>query len=254
MFKWLIPALVLHSAGCFVGGSIVAQPGGKTIHSSLEESRMSYVTNFHDSVTASDTRLVNGRIYTPVYQGVKNHPYYNSNTWDYGTVYTNEATFSNIPLRYDLYNDQPLYLTILSQGAYMLALNRDNIRGFVIHQSRFTHLDPKKKSPSKNLPAGYYQVLHRGDIADYYIRWSKYRKENMGFEPDEFVIERINVAKVDGHFFTFQNRRGLIKIFPDLKKEIKSYLRDNTIYIRRASPSEICSIFSYLETLKAKQQ
>ena len=252
MYRTLTSFTLLTGILLLLSGLAAAQTKIPSRKEQVLEDRKEFILRLHDSISGVDKRLVNGRVYQPHKRNAKNHPFFGPETWEYGSVIMADAVFKNRPLMYDLQLDQPVMLTINPSGAYMLALNRQEVRGFTLGDARFVFLDPRRQDPATNLPRGYYQLLYHENGLAFYVRWTKYRKENMGFEPDEFIDEYTMIILKKGTFYPFRSNRSFARVFGHYRTAMRNYLRNQNIRVRQDPPVKLIPALKYYESLQAE--
>jgi hypothetical protein len=209
--------------------------------------RKSYILELHDSIIGTDKSLLNGEVYYPHRKNARNHPFYFEESWIRGSVHTQNTTYKDLLLRYNIVKDQPLLLHI-SGGARVIALNIQEITGFSLENVSFIYLHREGVFDKKEFASGYYQQVYSGDI-QLYARWIKERKKNNGFIPDEFQQDVKLIMVKDGAYHSFNSDKSLRDILLDQKKEIKKFMQENNIHVKFSSPEQIGTVIRYYEHL-----
>ena len=142
-------------------------------------------------------------------------------------------TFNNLPLKYDIYNDELLTIT---DHEIILQLNKEMIDFFTMNYQdqifNFKRLD----ADSINSLSGFVNVLYDGGTSLYV----KYRKEILllAVENKYDMFNQINriFVKKNGKIFKVDSKSELLKLLEDQKHLVRSFIRSNKIRISRKNP------------------
>lgn len=108
-----------------------------------------------------DLRIFNGAVFSNVYRAGSGHPFFLSDTLCKGEVLYDGGFFTNVPLMYDLLQDE-----LVTQN-YMEGVNinlvKNKVAYFVIQGCLFVYL-PKDSAQLVSPDAGFYQVLVQGKV------------------------------------------------------------------------------------------
>ena len=167
-----------------------------------------------------------------------------------GTIYTlQKQQFVEIPIRYNIYNDQLEFKT--ESGQIQAMANPE-----IIEKVKFGtyEMDYLPYSYSKKIRKGFFIILEEGKASLYTKKTISYRKaEEPGAykeaEPAKFVTNpddyfiRIGMeeAKLIG------NKKDLISIFPDHKKEIENFIKKNKTKTNK--PESLVELIEYYNSL-----
>ena len=209
-------------------------------------SRVSLSSVKPDSVTERQL-LFNGRIWRSLYSGILGGEFLFSQNWLNAEVTINDMTFKNIPLRYDIFNDQ--LITMVNQGTFV-QLNKELIKGFVLSFENKKFAFENFENGSSGSFSGYAQVLYKGNVS-FILKHSKTIKllavEN---RYDEFLeVQTLYILK-NGSFFRISGKNDLLKIFSDKELQLKNYIRNNNIKIRKKDPDSFIPVIKFYDNLK----
>jgi hypothetical protein len=201
--------------------------------------------NINDSIDVQ--LLYNGRAWRNLYYKVREDQFLFSTEFLTGSVTVEGKTFNNLPLKYDIYNDE--LLTITDHGI-ILQLNKEMIDLFTMkYQNQilnFKRLD----ADSINSLSGYVNVLYNGSTSLYI----KYRKEILLLAVENKYdifnqINRIFVAKNE-KIFKVDSKGELLKLLEDQKHLVRSFIRSNKIRISRKDPYSFKPVIEYYDKLQ----
>ena len=198
-----------------------------------------------DSITARQL-LFNGKIWKSRYSNILGGEFLFSQNWLSGEITISDMTFKNIPLRYDIFNDQ--LVTMVNQGTFV-QLNKELIKGFVLsfENRKYTF---ENFGNTTNSSKGFAQVLYKGQVT-FVLKYSKIIKllavEN---KYDEFNENQVLYLQKDGSFIRIAGKNDLIKALSDKELQIKDYIRKNNIKIRKRDPDSFIRVIKFYDNLK----
>ena len=223
----LLPACLL----LFLSANLLSQPDFKSL----------------DKVYGLNPLLHNGIKYTfYLPPGTGSHQYLQSPDYFTGSVTIKEVTFEGITLNYDIYNQQLLLKYMDEKGAFnIIEVSKSWLKEFHLGNKYFIYMD---FGNGKN----FYQVLGKNRVKLLY-HWFKFLKLDMGTNSGNFTftpaIKSSYILK-DNELRPFRNKRGLIEILGQQhKKEIKRFMRQNGIKLKKASEEEMTELINYLGDL-----
>lgn len=190
--------------------------------------------------------LFNGRIWRSRYSNILGGEFLFSKNWLNGEITINDLTFKNIPLRYDIYNDQ--LITMVNQGTFV-QLNKELTEGFVLAFENRKYIFQNFGNGSNSLK-GFGQVLYKGDVS-FILKYSKIIKllavEN---KYDEFNEDRTLYLLKNGSFFRITGKNDLIKALSDKELQLTNFIRANKIKIRKKDPESFIPVIKFYDNLK----
>ena len=219
-FYFLINA-ISSETGCFAS----SQPSGDTI----------------DIQT-----LYNGRAWRNLFYKVRGDQFLFSPEFLPGSVTIHGKLFENIPLKYDIYNDE---LLIITDHGIILQLNKEMIEKFTLNYENqvlnFRNFDPD----SVNSLPGYVNVSYEGGISLYI----KYKKEilSLAVENKYDLFNPVNKVFVrkDGEIIKVDSKGELLKLFEDQRHQVRSFIRNNKLRVSRKYPESFKPVIEYYDKL-----
>jgi len=190
--------------------------------------------------------LYNGRAWRNLFYKVKGDQFLFSPEFLSGSVTIDGKRFNNIPLKYDIYNDE--LLTITDHGI-ILQLNKEMIDLFTINYENRILNFKKLGADSINSLSGYVNVLYDGGTSLYI----KYRKEILLLAVENKYdmfnpVNRVFVEK-DGEIEKVDSKGELLKLFEDQKHQVRSFIRSNNLRISRKDPESYRPVIEYYDKL-----
>jgi len=205
---------------------------------------------FSAGMIANDTidiqTLYNGRAWRNLFYRVKGDQFLFSPEFLPGSVSIQGKLFKNIPLKYDIYNDE--LLTITDHGI-ILQLNKEMVDLFTMNYENHILSFKNLEADSISSLSGYVNVLYDGGTS----LFIKYRKEILTLavenKYDMFnLVNRVFVEK-DGEITKVDSKGELIKLFEDQKHLVRSYIRSNKIRVSRKDPESFKPVIEYYDKL-----
>jgi len=190
--------------------------------------------------------LYNGRAWRNLFYKVRGDQFLFSPEFLPGSVTIHGKLFENIPLKYDIYNDE---LLIITDQGIILQLNKEMIGKYTLNYENrilsFRNFDADSISSLR----GYVNVLYEGGISLYI----KYRKEilSLAVENKYDLFNPVNKVFVrkDGEIIKVDSKGELLKLFGDQKHQVRSYIRSSKLRVSRKDPESFKPVIEYYDKL-----
>jgi len=190
--------------------------------------------------------LYNGRAWRNLFYKVRGDQFLFSPEFLRGSVTINGKLFENIPLKYDIYNDE---LLVITDHGIILQLNKEMIEKFTLNYENqvlsFRNFDPD----SVNSLPGYVNVSYEGGISLYI----KYKKEilSLAVENKYDLFNPVNKVFVrkDGEIIKVDSKGELLKLFEDQKHQVRSFIRSSKLRVSRKYPESFKPVIEYYDKL-----
>jgi hypothetical protein len=201
----------------------------------------------HVNDTIDAQLLYNGRAWRNLYYKIKGDQFLFTTEFLPGSVTVDGKVFNNLPLKYDIYNDE--LLTITDRGI-IIQFNKEMIDYFTLKYQDQTFNFKKFGADSLNSLSGFVNVLYDGNTSLY----TKYRKEILLLaienKYDAFnQITRIFVEK-NKEISRVAGKGDLLKLLKDQKHMLKDFIRSNKIRISRTNPGSFTPVIEYYDKLQ----
>jgi hypothetical protein len=201
--------------------------------------------NVNDSIDIQ--LLYNGRAWRNLYYKIKGDQFLFSTEFLTGSVTVEGKTFNNLPLKYDIFNDELLAIT---DHGIILQLNKEMIDLFTMNYQDQIFNFKKLDADSINSLSGYVNVLYDGGTSLYV----KYKKEILllAIENKYDMFNQINRIFVEknGEIFKVDSKGQLLKLLEDQKHQVRSFIRSNKIRISRKNPDSFKPVIEYYDKLQ----
>ncbi len=161
------------------------------------------------------------------------HPFFESKNFDTGSVFYNNILYEKVPLLYDIIKRELLIRD--PSRINIIRLNAENIKWFSIFGHTFIRIIKDSASGSP-LNTGFYDILYKGNTS-LYKKASKLFKENTSsFQGiNKYVVENDEYfIKKEDEYFKIKNKKSLMKILSDKKKEVGQFMNKNKLKLKKA--------------------
>jgi len=199
------------------------------------------------SPAKEDQTLFNGRVWRNLYYKVREDQFLFSKSYLSGSVSIDGITFRNVDLLYDVYSDE--IITHTSNGSF-LQLNKEMVDSFSIVFENSTRYFFRTDNDSTKGYNGFLNVLYRGRSALHV----KYKKEIELLAVDRKYDEFYQIHKVycirDSVINPVSNRRDLFLLFGEDKAAVKSFIKENKLFVTIKKPESLIPVMSYYDSMK----
>lgn len=232
-----------------------SRPNGnedKTADIQLVTQQSRFLNDLYYQKITVPNEIINGKEYLPYFYRSKTTPLLFSGESFSATLYINNRRYENVRLQYDTYLDEIIYTDtsrMLNFAFPMIALNKDIVDGFSFYRNGdsliFRHLFFTGK-PGENLADGFYEIVYEG-LTKYLIkhRSTLFEKEALiayHYSPEAYIF-------LENKYFKITNKKNFIQMFGERAPEIKKYLNESGIKIRKAGKKQIADILKYYDSL-----
>ncbi len=220
---------------------------------SAESSSLHNAINLFHRFLYPETGFYNGSeyAYNLYYPFVINEgdPFFQSKQFDTGAVFYNSMLYKNVPLLYDVVKDE--LLTHDPTNYYIVRLNNEGVRWFTIWGHTFIRLNHDSTN-NITLHAGYYDLLYNGNTS-LYKKNLKIIKENSGsFQQgiNKFIVESDEYfIKKDNQYYTVKNKKALLVLLNNKKKEIVQFIRKNKLNLKKDKDYAFTKVVAYYDEI-----
>lgn len=212
----------------------------------LDRSTATIIDNYYSKSLGEQSPLYNGKEYIDyTFNLQEGHPFFGGPVFVKGDIYFDGLIFHNTPILYDLIKD--LVIVPDFQNVYKIILPTDKIEYFTLNDHIFIRL---VNSQLNKVSSGFYEQLYKGKIG-LFAKRKKEIIEQLSFQRIDRSIIIMNSYYImkDGIYYYFKNKRGLLSILKDKKKEIKQYLNKNRIAYKVNPEKAMLGIVEYYNQL-----
>ena len=204
---------------------------------------------FDETVGISNTGLFNGVEYREQHRTLnENHKFFLTNDFIAGTLIYNGQPYFFQPLKYNVYDEVLLINAQDGLQESLFQLINEKIDGFEIAGHQFINVKPGVNQRVQ----GFYEVLLENEQVQVLKKHSRYMNElrDRRFLYYEFKPENNDYElKYNDEYHEISSRRDVIKIFPELKTEIREIYSSERA-VRKSNPDKfMVSLFQELSQL-----
>lgn len=190
--------------------------------------------------------ILQGRIYFPIYPGIMGSQYLLKD-WLAGDVLLQGRWYSALPLLYDIYTDDLIYLSSQDESFDLIRLVKPYIQKFNLGESKFINLaySPYIKT---GLKTGFYEIQVEGKVS-YLIK----RRHEVITERaiSSFSRKDIHYLVYDGQAFRMRNKKSLLPLIGKQRKKIVfSFLKKERIRLKKSGDLGWRKVALFLNSLQ----
>jgi len=187
--------------------------------------------------------LFTGKVEIPYDKRFTNHPYFETDIFQSGTLGYNHVVYKDVMMRFDLFRNE---LTIFSPDKpYYIVLNNEKFDFAILNGSTIVLSDSEKEAKRQFLVLlqnGQYPVL---------------KKYIMAMEDEISSMQIINYFRIksqcaiykDGIPYTVKNKNSILKLFPDKRKELDAFAKQRKLDFNRQIEQSIIALVNHYENL-----
>lgn len=182
-----------------------------------------------------------GVVYEEKYRSLKeDYHFFINNEFNDATINYNNQFYYNVPVKYDLLNQELIVKIPSPKGGDPIILQKEKIDSFIIFNKFFENLSDY----------GFHEKLYAHNDFILYKKYFNTKTEN--FINDKifykFNVEQNYLLFYNGKFYSLNSKRDFREIFSDDKKTIRSYFSKN-----RKNQNTDQFMIELLETLVLKK-
>lgn len=205
---------------------------------------------------ATSNDFIDGKEYFNYAYKSKNTPLFFSAMNFNAVLFMDGKRYENLRLQYDSYIDEVLYMDtsrVINYQFPKVVLKKDAVDGFILilgmDSMFFEHLACLNDKENKS-DGGYYEVVYDGPskyvIKHRAILYLSEARNEYKYSPENFILN-------SGVYHKINNNKEFLNLYISKSKEIKSFLRRNSINMRKATKVEIAETLKYCDALVKKQ-
>ncbi|MGB5202704.1 MAG: hypothetical protein WBN63_00845 [Eudoraea sp.] len=186
----------------------------------------SFYSWFDNVFGIENTDLYNGVEYIPKYLVVDdNHPFFDSADFVKGTLLYNKQFFYDVPIKYDIYEDEVLLNVEYGFGKGVIKTIRNKLDKFWINNHSFIKI---KNTDRNSSPDGFFEELL---VLDGFKLYKKHVSKKGKISKDSRLYSQFYKGnewyclQFNNIYYEIRKVKDIISIFPEYKKEINKYYK-----------------------------
>ncbi len=193
--------------------------------------------------------LINGPLYENESQNINGNPYLLSYYTNQGGVVYRGKPYSNLNLRYDIYNQQLLLIYLFDNLEYKLHLQKEFITEFSIENRKFIH-----EAFGGDGDAKFYQVIGNNFPIKMLYFLQKGLSNEYANNPDIKMFspeQKETFILRNNELLGFKGNNSFIRQFSSQSKAtIKKYLRNKNLKIKQAKDYEMELLIEFINNIE----
>ena len=209
---------------------------------------------FQKKLPDENVRKIHGRTYFNPHPGIDEYQFFKTSQLSTGMVYTQKDTLKDVHLYYDISRDR---LIVFSRHVNaMIELEEEFITQFQINiesddtPHRFINTRFIKDYPESLWP-GFHQLVYDSPDLCFYKKHmvSFYREPDGNVYVAVFKKREHLIYKHGEQYIHVRKKKDLLTQYPGSENEIKKYLREKGIKLKKAGDTELRALGIYLRQL-----
>jgi len=197
--------------------------------------------------TVDIQKLYNGRAWRNLYYRIKGDQFLFTTEFLPGNVTVEGKKYSNLRIKYDIYNDE---LLIITDHGIILQLNKEMIDLFDMKYNDQVYYFRNLDADSLSSISGFINIMYEGKTSLYV----KYRKEILllAVENKYDMFNQINRIYLEkgGTMTQVNTKREFLNLLKDHKQQVHSFIKSNKIRITRKNPESFKPVVEYYDKLQ----
>jgi len=205
------------------------------------------ISEYTSKVYGTDDLLVNGSNYLPLHPVAYGDPCFEKSAFVIGSLYLIGREFENVELKYDIEQQKVILKGFVDAIHYkVIVLNDNYIKDFYLHNKHFVNIS---NYLNQNFIYGFYELIYDGS----FVFVKQYSKEYLAVYSNRYPSGKYSETKIemsvikDNIKYKIKNRKSLFSVFPEQTSEIKIYMKDNKIKLRKASNINLYNLMQYCD-------
>jgi len=227
---------------------------GSDSFSNIEKEQVGCLYELYSLKIDPASEVINGREYFPYYFRSNTKPILFIGKKHSSSITLNGRKFDDIDLDYDTFKDQVVYIDSVRFFIYSplrLALNKDHIDCFELCFEKdtmsFVYLC-KNDDPGFYLQNGFYEMAFDGG-SKYIIKHKSIIQGRDGY--DDYLYKPAGYINTGSGYFRLSNNKNFIALFGDKSGDVKIFLKNSGIKIRKANKTQIKHVLEYYDRLES---
>lgn len=194
-------------------------------HGQNQSNRENHYQWFDEVVGLKNIGLFNGTRYKEKYRTKNgNHKFYVTSEYSIGNIVYDQEPYFNVKMKYDIHEDQVI-ISIPNKafsGDIIFQLLAEKIDQFSLYDKYFI----KMENLDDNI-SGFYEIIFKNSN---FVLYKKNIKTKTKIIDNKSIFYDFNVKNYylilsKGEYSEIQSHKDLIKLFPEHKREIKSFIK-----------------------------
>lgn len=174
------------------------------------------------------------------------HIYLNTHVFTHNTLIYNNQRYTNVPLKYDLFDDNVVIRSEDNLSIFQIKLVPENISSFTVHNRDFVKLT----EPQLNIDGhGFFEIASIGNIVSLYIKHVKTKKKETinNILQYSLVEDNYYLLVYNGVYHIVRSIKGFKKVIPNRYKEIRKFRKEYKSIYKTDRDGFMIKLIKYLD-------
>ena len=243
MKKWILPVL-----------PIVVYTMGATAQvaptDSLPQSRaVQTAVNLYTRAVREQARIYNGSEYQEFTRPAEGHPFFESDTWEEGTVWYDGEDYRNIAVMYDILHDE-LVIEHYDQKGYMVKIKvlQSRINRFSLLGHTFVRI---QQDAAGNFREGFYDLLYDGGSRVMVKRKKTFTEEVDNTNTVKIIFSTHNQYFIEhgGRYYQVKGRASIMRVLKDKKRPLSQYIRKEQLNFKERREHDLVKLAAFYDQI-----
>ncbi|MFI5158215.1 MAG: hypothetical protein ACHQF4_05075 [Sphingobacteriales bacterium] len=248
MLKRLPKCLLLFLIVCCVKSTVLAQMVDNSLRAKQTTVYADVERDFYKKI-GPQSRLYNGMQHDQYDPHIKGNAYFNDiDSLTKGSVFYDGYLYTNENMMYDIYKDE--VVIVIYNNFMRISLISEKVRDFDLLNQHFIYLknDPAN---SNSLKSGFYDELYGGKIQVLSKKTKSIQNSTdyTGNITPYFLPAKDYYLLKNGKYYTVNSQGAFLDALSDHKKEVKQFIRSNSIKFKKAPEQAMTAIAAYYDHL-----
>lgn len=189
--------------------------------------------------------LYNGKEYLMPDPRIEGHPFFESDSWQQGSLVYGGKTYVQIPFIYDIVSEEVVLLH--NRSDFTIKLRKDQLDRFSLFDHHFIKLDSAHMDKAK-MPVGYYDLRYNG-ISKVLVKRRKilFETAQNSLAVQRFVQKDLYYIEKNGHYFPVKTKASVLKVLSDQKKQLRKFLKRNNIAYKKDPEAALVKMLAFYD-------
>jgi len=228
----------------------LAQDKTNDLISSSSDEAYENALNIYNDVIGRNSMIYTGGDYYYVHSGIKGHPFFIDNYWEYGTILYDGERYDSIQVKYDIFKDL-LIVRHFGKDGYLvpIVLYSPKVKEFTLMDHHFIYILEDTLSDFKS---GFFDLLYDGEKVK---ALSKRRKKEIKGQnivtqlEKEYSLKDKYYIKSGDKYYPANSKSSVLKILSDRKSEVKMFIKKNKSRFRNNYERQLIEVAQYYDSI-----
>lgn len=204
------------------------------LFSQQKENKEAYIL-FDDIVGQKNLEINSGVKYIQKFRTLQNEHQFLHENFSLGTIHYKKQVYYDVPMMYDLYNDDLIVKINSLYERHSLILNKNEVSYFILSKRKFV-----------NYPNyGFYEELYAAKNQSLLKKNKKTLKNKIVGKSRYSKFTSLNsyFLSKDGKLHSIAKKRDWLKLYPELKPQIKVFYKSRQAQLKSFPDSFMIELF-----------